>query len=506
MSNDQIIVPNNTILQDFRTHLNLNSNDRILLTAPFGSGKSTFIQEFEQKYEHNFRFIKLYPVNYAVASNEDIFELVKFDILFELVNKYADIINLEKEDFDKWLRLFMFFQNKTELMPLFLFILSQHEKIGKSAASFVGAFEAVLKPLKKSFKEYSTEIKIDEFEDIYKYIEEFKNKKGSPYEMDATSQFIYNLLERLKVDTSSTSEDTEFERNLEYKTVLVIDDLDRLDPDHIFRLFNIFSAHTHSITNENKFGFDKVIFICDLDNIEKIYFHKYGRGVDFAGYIDKFYSNTPFRFDKSKELSNYIEKFITDIKIKNCDSKFNELKMYKNSLIGLLKILNYYNDINLRTLHNLKNMDIDYNKNNFHYTIPVFVLFQILNQLLGSELSRENFISKLNTLEKPLKQWNRNSNSQYEFFLTTEEVEDLQDVLFHMLVDLKTENSRNQTLYLRDLDISIKYNLDRSNYTFYTFITNIERGKISTQDEIRLRFNLNYLLKETFQKYISARR
>jgi hypothetical protein len=48
---------------------------------------------------------------------------------------------------------------------------------------------------------------------------------------DTATRFIKNATERIK------------EKNKEEKLVLVIDDFDRMDLGHIFRLLNIFSAH-----------------------------------------------------------------------------------------------------------------------------------------------------------------------------------------------------------------------------------------------------------------------
>ncbi|MGL4581912.1 MAG: P-loop NTPase fold protein, partial [Flavobacterium sp.] len=183
-----IKIPNDSIITEFKEHLDLEFNQRILFTAPFGAGKSTFIDDFKTAHKDEYRFIRLYPVNYAVSANEDIFELIKFDILYELMAHHNKEIALVKEDFDFWLRMSMFMQNKADLMPLFLFVLSQQEKIGKSAAVFIGAVEKILTPLKKGFKEYSEQIKIDELADITKFLSSFKDKKGNPYEKDATSQ------------------------------------------------------------------------------------------------------------------------------------------------------------------------------------------------------------------------------------------------------------------------------------------------------------------------------
>ena len=74
----------------------------------------------------------------------------------------------------------------------------------------------------------------------------------------------------------------------EKRKVLIIDDLDRMDPDHIFRIMNVFAAQfDHERFGYNKFAFDKVIIVCDLDNLRNLFAHKYGSNVDFSGYIDK---------------------------------------------------------------------------------------------------------------------------------------------------------------------------------------------------------------------------
>ena len=86
--------------------------------------------------------------------------------------------------------------------------------------------------------------------------------------------------------------------NQEKRVVLVIEDMDRLDPAHLFRILNVFSSHLD--TNEkyfvrsngnyfyNKFHFDNVVFVMDFGNTEKIFKHFYGNDTDFKGYIEKF--------------------------------------------------------------------------------------------------------------------------------------------------------------------------------------------------------------------------
>lgn len=80
-------------LESFNKHLAINENKSLIFSGSFGTGKTYFLKEY---FENSTKFhsIHLYPVNYSVASNEDIFELIKYDILFSLLEK-----NLEFEKF-----------------------------------------------------------------------------------------------------------------------------------------------------------------------------------------------------------------------------------------------------------------------------------------------------------------------------------------------------------------------------------------------------------------------
>lgn len=67
-------------LEDFNNHIKINKN--IILSAPFGDGKSYMLQQFKEKYANHYHFITLYPVNYTIADNGDILEYIKRDIIF----------------------------------------------------------------------------------------------------------------------------------------------------------------------------------------------------------------------------------------------------------------------------------------------------------------------------------------------------------------------------------------------------------------------------------------
>lgn len=147
------------------------------------------------------------------------------------------------------------------------------------------------------------------------------------------------------------------------ETVLIVDDIDRLDPDEIFRLFNIFSLNFGKDPIQNKFGFDRVIFVCDIANIKEIYLHKYGKRVDFEGYIDKFYSVSPYKFDTNQFLIKLTSDFIRSFDISSNLIDFSHSGKLNNNdyfhlLNSILGVLISHRQINLRTLLNTKVCDI----------------------------------------------------------------------------------------------------------------------------------------------------
>lgn len=286
------------VLQKFDDHLNIDFNNRIIFSGKFGIGKSYFLNEFfiDENYEKKYFSIFLNPVNYSIASNEDVFELIKFDILFQILSK--DVLNFENLKFSNGNLLYQYFSNK--FLEEFI---SNANLIGENvmevqASGSFGLFKNLGKLIEKlsevgieDFKKFKDQIeKNPELEIINKFFEEQKNKLGSFYESNAITQLIYELIKNIEELTGK-------------KTVLIIDDLDRIDPEHIFRILNVFSAHVRE--NENKFGIEKVILVCDLKNIESIYHHFYGEQADFFGYINKFYSIEPYEYTNKE----YSEKF-----------------------------------------------------------------------------------------------------------------------------------------------------------------------------------------------------
>jgi len=329
---NNIVVDHKPLEKQFLEHLELHGNHRILFTAPFGQGKTTFLNEVFKETADKYYTIKLYPVNYSVSANEDVFELIKFDILVQLIGKYKENISLQKEDFSLLLTSQVYIRDRLNVVPWIQAILAIFGQIGKSAKDFL----TVLSDTVKDFNEFQNEIEIDEIKDINDYLKKIEDQSGSPYEMDYISHLIYDFVQRLK---NSPKDDREATDDSDSKlvrgskeTVLVIDDLDRLDPDHIFRLFNIFSAHFDDVNaaiQHNKFGFDKVIFVCDIDNIRRIYRHRYGTNVDFKGYLDKFYSYLPFDFDNREFINRKVREIMANI---NIDSSTQSSQMFSHCI------------------------------------------------------------------------------------------------------------------------------------------------------------------------------
>lgn len=330
-----IKIDNSNVISKFETHLADINNKRILVTAPFGAGKSYFLKEFFSGHER-YLPITLYPVDYSVNTNEDIFELIKYDIIDALMVSYPGKLQLSSNDLSNLLLGQQFLTKEINLIPLIKSI-AQTQSIPLDQLFEV--FESA-KELIQKFKNYKEKMNANETKLLKDFMEPFETKRGSAREYDGVTQFIVELLLRLK-----SSEEVVPEKPMQ--TILIIDDLDRLDPDQIFRLFNIFSAHHDSREDSNKFGFDKVIFVCDLINIEHMFRHRYGRKANFDGYIDKFYSYMPFIFNhkaflkqKSKEYllrNNYDDEELGKYHIAAIDDRFYGQKtMFFEALSSLV--------------------------------------------------------------------------------------------------------------------------------------------------------------------------
>ena len=300
---EDIIIPIDDKILEFRNHI--KANPRTFLSSKFGDGKSYFLREFKEKTNDEFVFITLYPVNYQIAENEDIFNLIKRDVLFQLMINgiISDGVEINEE-----VALYFFIQNNfTSFVPDLLKYMS-------SVALSPDGVSKVLLAL-KNWKLLNTfgniANKYQKFkEDMYakeNMIGEFLNKvdENFVYEEDIVTRIIKDSISEYK------------NKNPSKQIVLVIEDLDRLDPAHLFRILNVFSAHidySYKIFQQlkqtdiigNKFGFDKVVFVADFKNVKRIFQHFYGEQADFNGYIGKFLTSAPYEYSIRKIRTDYI--------------------------------------------------------------------------------------------------------------------------------------------------------------------------------------------------------
>ena len=212
-----------------------------------------------------------------------------------------------------------------------------------------------------------------ELEKLRGFLKKHTRKTGSPYEQDAISQLIFSLISAIG------------EQNRQ--TVLVIDDLDRIDPEHIFRILNVFAAHFDIDENENKFGFDRIILVCDIQNIRRIFRNRYGQDTDFSGYIDKFYSRRVFVFNNRDALEEAVSKVLSSLKITSIQSlrdvANNQTPVHK-FMVYILHGMVRAGGINLRSVWKVRGKAFHYepDKGSFYFCSSPG-LFQILVHFAG---------------------------------------------------------------------------------------------------------------------------
>ena len=300
IKSDDNYIPVDDAMLRFENHL--LSHDRVILSAKFGDGKTFFLDKFKEKCKENesspFEFITLYPVNYQVLENKDIFELIKHDVLLQMLQ--AGMIDVN--------------YNVTARMAFEFYVQSHFVSVGESFLSMLtacGADDGVTKTLFAAFKSASwlkslkkqvdgVKKEVDQTELLDKYLALFDEK--SVYENDIITKIIRDNIES-------------YQKKNGKRVVLVIEDMDRLDPAHLFRIMNVFSAQmdygyrsmqpVDDTLVGNKFGVGNVVFVMHEKNTEAIFHHFYGEGADYEGYMSKFYNKDIFRFSLAEEKEKY---------------------------------------------------------------------------------------------------------------------------------------------------------------------------------------------------------
>ena len=276
-------------IQDFKQVF--ENESRIIFSAKFGDGKSYFLNEFMKSYDekdNDYYFITLHPVNYVVEENRDVIEYIKRDILFQLIKD--DRIYDFKEGYDK---IFDAVCNKESLLKLGDFVASIIPIEGLK-----DGYEA-LKDLASTIHEkYKSQDVLHVVDD---YLNGFYGKSGSISECDAFTCLIQRSLEQMMA-----------------KSVLIIEDLDRIDPAHLFRIMNVLSSQVDNpyyseVPHGNKFGFDKIILVMDYEIARHLFHHFYGKEANYEGYMNKFLNTLPYSYSIKEEAHRQVRQKILDI-------------------------------------------------------------------------------------------------------------------------------------------------------------------------------------------------
>lgn len=468
----------------FDRFISLPDNERIIFSGAFGIGKSYFIDEYfneNSKYEA----IILRPVNYVVSSNEDIFEYIKFDIALELLGKD---ITLKKEKFSDKLVLPMYLQEHDDLFSI---LATYVGKTGKQGRLFEVLFKAIKKVIEKydEYQKFKEATSVDQKKEIKDFIITFKDKKGSIFEENAITELISLLIDSLKENTRK-------------EVVLVVDDLDRLDPEHIFRLLNVFAAHADYYEKGNfKFAIDKIVFVCDIANIRNIYHARYGDKVDFSGYIDKFYSREVYEFDNSELVSRELDSILKRIKSSNTSL----VDFYLNGsylkcwIECILNDMIKYNAINLRSL--LKYCDVIYEVKTYSFYIDntrfysndflIVVLFDFLKSLFGNVDNLKETLYRCAELSPEVI---GNNDRCYR---------DILNHSFTLLADFSKVNNNNALIYKnKELNIYIEYKFIHN----MMYSTEIEKKRYLDSGESIEKVNYFRILSASYEKYLTLKK
>lgn len=445
----------NKPIEEFKAHLLDDDNERILVSGIYGIGKTTFINYFfkpenqlEILKEEKFKPFYLTPVNYSISSNEDIFSYIKVDIILELL---SDPELKFDENYTKKDTLPYYINNN--LGFLFELLNSTLPKLEKKTVEFSKKLIEIF----NGYPEYHKKINSVNQDTLQKFTLDLIHREGSLYEFNSVSEIITNMMSIYK-------------QTHKKKTVLIIDDLDRIDPSHLFRLFNVFAAHfDYQCSNNNKFGFDKIIFVCDIDNVRKIYRNIYGSNVDFNGYIDKFYSKSIFHYDIRSSLVGMISNVLRSINYSDRPDTDNFIRarmIEGEHLIITLRELIIQGKLNLRSFLKYYDKTVTYTYDSIRIlnspdkiiTFPAILQLRLLLEMFDDS---ETLINALDYCRKNIEKNSRIENPEL-----------LGHIIYLLDVQqnkLNTNNSENTTYNFKDFSSSLIINYQLKNLDAYTY-------------------------------------
>ena len=276
-------IPLDNEIARFRQHLDIAP--RVIFSAKFGDGKTTFLKEFkESEVMNDYEFFTIHPINYSVAKNEDVFEYVKRDILLQLARNGF----LDNFDLDAAINTIYNWQTLYEALSFLLQFVPHGEMIVK----LIDKAKSIRDKYKKDEKTWEV------YDDI------FRTQRGGLYEEDGYTQLIRYAIKNIHKSGK--------------KTCFIIEDLDRIDPGHLFRILNVIGAHVDEEDEHNKFGFTNIIAVMDYDATKHIFHHFYGDAANYDGYMSKFMSKYVYNYSITKTARHFLYEALcryTDLRI-----------------------------------------------------------------------------------------------------------------------------------------------------------------------------------------------
>ena len=223
-----------------------------------------------------------------VEENRDVIEYIKRDILFQLIKD--DRIYDFKDGYDK---IFDAVCNGESLLKLADFVASIIPVEG--IKDVYEGLKGLASTIRKKYKEQDVLHVVDD------YLNGFYGKSGSISECDAFTYLIQKSLGQTMA-----------------KSVLIIEDLDRIDPAHLFRIMNVLSSQVDNpyyseVPNGNKFGFDKIILVMDYEIAKHLFHHFYGKEANYEGYMNKFLNTLPYSYSIKEEAHRQVRQKNLDI-------------------------------------------------------------------------------------------------------------------------------------------------------------------------------------------------
>ncbi|MBF1431415.1 MAG: hypothetical protein HXN42_08285 [Prevotella melaninogenica] len=315
----------------------LEKTDRIILSAKFGDGKTYLLNKLRNDavMKDEYEFFTIYPVNYSVAKNEDVFEYIKRDIIVQFYEKKL----LEKIDLNALFGSEFTFDDLTSVVSFLLSCVPTGE-----------FYNNVFKKFLEKKEEYE-----EKKHTVDKYLSRFANAAGCIYEEDGYTKLIRRAIKWISQDHSLNGGEWKAK-----KPVLIIEDLDRLDPKHLFRILNVVSAHIDDSNRPdivgNKFGFNNIVLVMDYDVTKHIFHHFYGAQACYEGYMSKFLSREPFRYSIKYTLIRAFEAQLGE-KL-GIHELLPHLQNFREKLAGS----------SLRDLYKLTQFDTDSYFNGFEYS------------------------------------------------------------------------------------------------------------------------------------------